>query len=81
MECIYAPCHCCPPVFSKIKGGADMSLETETADLQFLETGLQTPPPSFFRSQFLETISKNQFLRNYNGSKHALSLVKKTRFN
>jgi hypothetical protein len=41
-----------------------MSLEREKADLQFLENGLQTLPPSFFRNQFLETISKNQFLRN-----------------
>jgi hypothetical protein len=28
-------------------------------DSHLLETGLQTPPPNFFRKQFLESITKN----------------------
>jgi hypothetical protein len=44
-----------------------MSLEREKANLQFLESGLQTLSPIF-----LETISKNPFLKNYNGSNQGL---------
>jgi hypothetical protein len=31
-----------------------MSLEREKTSLRFLETGLQTPLPRFFRNQFLK---------------------------
>jgi hypothetical protein len=42
MKSIYASRHYHPSDFSKIKGGAHISLEVEKTDLQILETGLQT---------------------------------------
>jgi hypothetical protein len=41
---------------------------------QILETGLQILTPSFFSSQFLEAIARNQFLSKFNVSKHGLRL-------
>jgi hypothetical protein len=37
-------------------------------DLQFLKIDLQTLYPIIFRNPLLEINSKNQFLKNYNGS-------------
>jgi hypothetical protein len=39
-----------------------MSFEFVKTDSQLLESGLQTPPHSFFRNLFLETIGRNQIL-------------------
>jgi hypothetical protein len=41
-----------------------MSFEFLKTDFQLLETSLQAPPPSFFRNQFLEVITRNQFYKN-----------------
>jgi hypothetical protein len=38
-----------------------MSFEFLKTDSQLLKTGLLTSLPNFFKNQFLETISKNQF--------------------
>jgi hypothetical protein len=62
-----------------IKLGVDMSLERGEANLQFLDIGLQTVPPSFFRKQVLEIISKNQFKNNYNESTQGLCCTDKLR--
>jgi hypothetical protein len=39
--------------------------EEKKAELQFLETGIQTSPPSFFKPAFRNYL-KNKILRNYN---------------
>jgi hypothetical protein len=39
-----------------------MPFEFLKINFQFLEIGLQTLSPSFFRNQFLLAITKNQFL-------------------
>jgi hypothetical protein len=46
-----------------------MSFEFLKIGSHLLEIGLQTPPPSFFRNQFLESITKNNFYKKLNVSK------------
>jgi hypothetical protein len=38
-----------------------MSFEFINTDYQILGISPQTPPPNFFRNQFLEAIAKNHF--------------------
>jgi hypothetical protein len=54
----------------------DMSFEFLKTDYQLLETGLQTPPLSFFRNRFLEVIGRKQFLYKLNGFKQGLNCMK-----
>jgi hypothetical protein len=52
----YLPFH-----VSQLNGGTNISSEFQKAENQFLEIGLQTLPPNFFKNQILEVSARNQF--------------------